>query len=692
MTDILKLEDPIAALKELPATELPQVAEELRDAIVRTVSANGGHLASSLGVVELTIALHRVYDSPTDKIVWDVGHQAYAHKLLTGRYERFHTLRQLDGLSGFPKRAESPHDCFDVGHSSTSIAAALGIATARDARGGKEKVVAVIGDGSLTAGLAFESLNQAGHLKKDLLVILNDNEMSISPNVGALSSFFSRQLTSDFFVRLKRETEHFLDSVPKVGKDLRRLAKKAEEAVKGFLTPGMLFEAFDFDYVGPINGHKLDELIQTLENITHMDGPILMHVVTKKGKGYAPAEENPHIYHGVGPFDLETGEVKKSSGPPSYTAVFGKTLAEMAEQDERIVAITAAMLEGTGLKAFAEQYPERFFDVGIAEQHAVTFAAGMASRGLKPFVAIYSTFLQRAYDSVLHDVCLQKLPVTFALDRGGLVGADGPTHHGVFDYSYLRPIPNLVFMVPRNENQLRNAVVTALGFDGPFAFRYPRGAGTGVVEDAASSLVIGKGDKLRDGNDCVIFALGTLVPEAMAAAERLEAEGLSVAVVDPVFLKPLDRELLVAEALKTGCVVTAEENALRGGFGSAVLELFCDEGVHVPVRRVGLPDKFVEQGSQDELRGRYNLNADGIIETTGYDGYNLRFVSLLNIFTWLKMKSWFWGLSKAQWHVLKLKREKACAVLLGFRKRRWLFMMLKIFQDTSPAVRLPNLK
>ena len=615
MTDILKLEDPIAALKELPATELPQVAEELRDAIVRTVSANGGHLASSLGVVELTIALHRVYDSPTDKIVWDVGHQAYAHKLLTGRYERFHTLRQLDGLSGFPKRAESLHDCFDVGHSSTSIAAALGIATARDARGGKEKVVAVIGDGSLTAGLAFESLNQAGHLKKDLLVILNDNEMSISPNVGALSSFFSRQLTSDFFVRLKRETEHFLDSVPKVGKDLRRLAKKAEEAVKGFLTPGMLFEAFDFDYVGPINGHKLDELIQTLENITHMDGPILMHVVTKKGKGYAPAEENPHIYHGVGPFDLETGEVKKSSGPPSYTAVFGKTLAEMAEQDQRIVAITAAMLEGTGLKAFAEQYPERFFDVGIAEQHAVTFAAGMASRGLKPFVAIYSTFLQRAYDSVLHDVCLQKLPVTFALDRGGLVGADGPTHHGVFDYSYLRPIPNLVFMVPRNENQLRNAVVTALGFDGPFAFRYPRGAGTGVVEEAASSLVIGKGDKLRDGNDCVIFALGTLVPEAMAAAERLEAEGLSVAVVDPVFLKPLDRELLVAEALKTGCVVTAEENALRGGFGSAVLELFCDEGVHVPVRRVGLPDKFVEQGSQDELRGRYNLNADGIIAT-----------------------------------------------------------------------------
>jgi 1-deoxy-D-xylulose-5-phosphate synthase len=615
MTEILKLENPLAVLKELPASELPQVAEEIRQVIVRTVSANGGHLASSLGVVELTLALHRVFDSPTDKIVWDVGHQAYAHKLLTGRYDRFHTLRQLDGLSGFPKRAESPHDCFDVGHSSTSIAAALGIATARDAKGGDEKVVAVIGDGSLTAGLAFESLNQAGHLKKDLLVILNDNEMSISPNVGALSSFFSRQLTSDFFVRLKRETEHFLDSVPKVGKDLRRLAKKAEEAVKGFLTPGMLFEAFDFDYVGPIDGHKLDELIQTLENITHMDGPVLMHVVTKKGKGYPPAEENPHIYHGVGPFDLETGEVKKTGGPPSYTSVFGKVLTDMAEQDERVVAITAAMLEGTGLKSFAERHPERFFDVGIAEQHAVTFAAGMASRGLKPFVAIYSTFLQRAYDSTLHDVCLQKLPVTFALDRGGLVGADGPTHHGVFDYSYLRPMPNLVFMAPRDENYLRHAVVTALGFDGPFAFRYPRGAGTGVLEEPASTLMIGKGDKLRDGNDCVIFALGTEVSEAMAAAELLEAEGLSVAVVDPVFLKPLDRELLVTEALRTGCVITAEENALRGGFGSAVLELFCDEGVLVPVRRIGLPDKFIEQGSQTELRERYGLHAGGIADT-----------------------------------------------------------------------------
>ena len=616
MSEILKQENPIERLKALPETELPQLAEELRDVIIKTVAETGGHLASSLGVIELTIALHRVFNTPKDKIVWDVGHQAYAHKLLTGRYERFKTLRQLDGLSGFPKREESPHDCFNVGHSSTSISAALGMAAALDGKGGNEKVVAVIGDGSLTAGLAFEALNHAGALKKNLLVILNDNEMSISPNVGALSSFFSRQLTSDFFVRLKRETENFLDSVPKIGKDLRRLAKKAEEAVKGFLTPGMLFEAFDFDYVGPIDGHKLEELIQTLENITHMDGPVLMHVVTKKGKGFPPAEDNPHIYHGVGPFDPITGEVKKGkSGPPSYTSVFGKTLTELAEEDDRIVAITAAMLEGTGLNSFAERFPERCFDVGIAEQHAVTFAAGMATQGLKPFLAIYSTFLQRAYDNVLHDVCLQNLPVTFSLDRGGLVGADGPTHHGVFDFSYLRHIPNLVFMVPRDENYLRHAVVTALNFNGPFAYRYPRGAGTGVEPVKPCSLVVGKGEKLREGKDGVIFAVGTMVAEALAAAEILAGDGLEIAVVDPVFLKPLDKGLLVAEAVRTGFVFTAEENALQGGFGSAVLELLCEEGVNVPVKRIGLPDKFVEQGSQAELRGRYGLDAKGFVAT-----------------------------------------------------------------------------
>lgn len=616
MSELLKQENPIAALKALPEDQLPKLAEELRNVIVSTVAETGGHLASSLGVVELTIALHKVFESPRDKIVWDVGHQAYAHKLLTGRYERFRTLRQLDGVSGFPKCSESPHDAFGVGHSSTSISAALGMATARDAHGGKERIVAVIGDGSLTAGLAFEALNQAGHLKKNLLVILNDNEMSISPNVGALSSFFSRQLTSDFFVRLKRETENFLDSVPKVGKDLRRLAKKAEEAVKGFLTPGMLFEAFDFDYVGPIDGHKLEELLPTLENITHMDGPVLMHVVTRKGKGYPPAEEKPHLYHGVGPFDPVTGDIKKGSpGPPSYTAVFGQTLTELAEKDERVVAITAAMLEGTGLTPFAKRFPTRCFDVGIAEQHAVTYAAGMATLGIKPVVAIYSTFLQRAYDSVLHDVCLQNLAVTFALDRGGLVGADGPTHHGVFDLSFMRHIPNLVFVIPRDENYLRHAMVTALAYQGPFAFRYPRGAGTGVAFEAPRELVVGKAEKLTDGGDGVIFAVGALVEEALAAAETLAGEGLHLAVVDPVFLKPLDREFLVAEAENKGHVFTLEENVLEGGFGSAVLEMLSDAGVRVAVTRIGIPDKFIEQGSQAELRSRYGLDAEGIVET-----------------------------------------------------------------------------
>ena len=615
MSELLKQENPIAALKALPEDQLPKLAQELRDVIVNTVAETGGHLGSSLGVIELTIALHRIFDSPKDKIVWDVGHQAYAHKLLTGRYERFKTLRQLDGVSGFPKCSESEHDAFGVGHSSTSISAALGMATARDANGSNEKIVAVIGDGSLTAGMAFEALNQAGHLKKNLLVILNDNEMSISPNVGALSSFFSRQLTSDFFVRLKRETENFLDSVPKIGKDLRRLAKKAEEAVKGFLTPGMLFEAFDFDYVGPIDGHKLEELLPTLENITHMDGPVLMHVVTKKGKGYPPAEENPHLYHGVGPFDPATGEIKKGSpGPPSYTAVFGQTLTDLAEKDDRIVAITAAMLEGTGLAPFAAKFPDRCFDVGIAEQHAVTYAAGMATLGIKPVLAIYSTFLQRAYDNVLHDVCLQNLPVTFALDRGGLVGADGPTHHGVFDLSYLRHIPNLVFMIPRDENYLRHSMVTALAHNGPFAFRYPRGSGTGAAPEEPRELTIGKAEKLRDGKDGVIFAVGALAEEALKASEALAEEGLQVAVVDPVFLKPLDRDLLVAEATDNGPVFTLEENVLEGGFGSAVLEILCDAGAHVPVTRIGLPDKFVEQGSQSELRSRYGIDAAGVVK------------------------------------------------------------------------------
>ncbi len=614
---IIEQDHPLAALKALPAEELPRLAEELRNVIIRTVAETGGHLASSLGVIELTIALHRVLDSPHDKIVWDVGHQAYAHKLLTGRAAKFHTLRQLDGISGFPKRAESPHDCFDVGHSGTSISAALGMAAARDAAGGTEKIVAVIGDGSLTGGMAFEALNHAGHLKRNLIVILNDNEMSISQNVGALSAFLSRTMTSDLFRKAKRETEQFLGHLPRFGKELLDLVHRAEHSLKGFLTPGMLFEAFGFEYVGPIDGHKLDDLLDTLRNVTQMDGPVLVHVLTKKGKGYAPAENEPARFHGVGPFDQATGASRESKGgPASYTGVFGRTLCELAEKDPRIVAITAAMPEGTGLHSFAERFPQRFFDVGIAEQHAVTFAAGMAANGLRPVVAIYSSFMQRAYDSLIHDVCLQNLPVVFCLDRGGLVGADGPTHHGAFDLSFLRPIPHLTVMAPRDEHELRRALVTALSHNGPFALRYPRGAGEGVdLSLPVDALEIGRGEKLRDGSDVVICAVGVGVPTALEAAGQLAAAGISAAVLDGRFIKPLDSELLVAEARRCRRVVTIEENVLMGGFGSTVLETLSEHGVDAPVLRLGLPDRFVEQGSQAELRARLHIDAGGVLQS-----------------------------------------------------------------------------
>ena len=603
-----------SAIKDLSLTELKDLAEELRERIVAVTSVNGGHLASSLGVVELTIALHRVLDTPTDKIVWDVGHQAYAHKLLTGRLDRFPTLRRLDGISGFPKREESPYDAFGVGHSSTSISAALGMAAARDARGGREKVVAVIGDGSLTSGLAFEGLNQAGDLKKDMVVILNDNEMSISTNVGALASFLSRKMTSDLFVRMKKDAKTLLSGMPHFGKDLLNLARRAEDSLKGFFTPGMLFEAFGFDYVGPVDGHQLEDLMETLENVSRLKGPVLLHVLTKKGKGYAPAEQNPALFHGIGPFDRETGRVKSSAGgPPSYTEVFGTSLIALAEADPRVVAITAAMPEGTGLIEFSKRFPERFFDVGIAEQHAVTFAAGLAANGLRPTVALYSTFLQRAYDNVLHDVCLQNLPVTFALDRGGLVGADGPTHHGVFDLSYLRHIPNLAVMAPRDEIELRRALRTSLVFDGPFAYRYPRGAALGLpLPEVIEPLEIGRGEKLREGTDGTFLALGVGVAAALEAAELLEEEGLSLAVVDARFVKPLDSELIFAEARATGLLLTVEENALQGGFGSAVLELLADQALSPRVLRFGVPDRFVEQGTQDELRRRIGIDAAGL--------------------------------------------------------------------------------
>ncbi len=607
-----------AELKKLAKHQLGTVAEELREQIITTVAANGGHLGSSLGVVELTIALHRIFDSPKDQIIWDVGHQAYAHKLLTGRQDQFETLRQLNGISGFPKRGESEYDAFGVGHSSTSISAALGMAAGRDIVEADSKVVAVIGDGSLTAGMAFEGLNHAGHLKQKMVVILNDNEMSISPNVGALSSFMSRKMTSKSFIRFKKETENILSYVPGFGRDLVNLAKRAEESLKSFMTPGMLFEGFGFDYFGPIDGHNIEELTQTLRNVSQIKGPVLLHVLTQKGKGYEPAERNPPKFHGIGAFNTESGEVKggKPGSAVSYTKVFGETLIDLAREDDRIVAITAAMAEGTGLNPFSELFPTRFFDVGIAEQHAVTFAAGLACQGQRPIVTVYSTFMQRAYDQVLHDVCLQNLPVTFALDRGGLVGADGPTHHGVFDLSFLRHIPNLIFAVPRNEVELQRLMKTASLSESPFAYRYRRGNGFGLpLLDDIEPLEIGQGELLREGDDGLVIAVGIMVGEALLAADQLAEQGVNISVIDARYIKPLDSELIISQGEKVPFVVTAEENALQGGFGTSVLELLSDTGLTLPVLRIGIPDHFVGQGTQAELRTQLGLDAEGIMNT-----------------------------------------------------------------------------
>ncbi|NPA94533.1 MAG: 1-deoxy-D-xylulose-5-phosphate synthase [Thermodesulfobacteria bacterium] len=606
-------------LKNLSQKELNELAKEIRHTIVTTVAEKGGHLAPSLGVVELTLALHYCFESPKDKIIWDVGHQAYAHKLITGRRDRFSTLRQQDGISGFPKRSESEHDILDTGHSSTSISAALGITTALSLLGKEGKVVAVIGDGSMTAGLAFEALNNAGHLRKDLIVVLNDNEMSISPNVGALSSFLSRKLTSRLATKLKRDLESFLKR-SEVGENIWQVLKKSEDSLKSLLTPGMLFEALQFEYVGPIPGHHIDTLIETFENVKNVPGPVLVHVLTKKGKGYPPAEEHPDLFHGLGPFDIKTGKPKKSSAPkpPSYTEIFGQTVVRLAKEDSKIVGITAAMPAGTGLKALQEAVPDRFFDVGIAEQHAVTFAAGMALEGLKPIVAIYSTFLQRAFDQIIHDVCLTNLPVVFALDRGGLVGDDGPTHHGVFDLSYLRMIPNMVVMAPKDENELQHMLFTAVKHNGPAAVRYPRGNGVGVSLDwQLKELEIGKAELLREGKDVAIWAIGHHVQTAMLAAEELEKEGIEAAVINARFVKPLDVKLLDKTAKECGKVVTIEENVLKGGFGSAILEELSNMGLEqVKVKRLGLPDRFVEHGSQELLRKQVGLDVDSVVKAS----------------------------------------------------------------------------
>ena len=605
-------------VKKLDPEELEQLCHEIRKEILSVVSKNGGHLASNLGVVELTTALHYVFDFPRDKVVWDVGHQSYVHKLLTGRKELFHTLRQYGGLSGFPKREESSYDAFDSGHSGTSISSALGMAEARRLRGEGGKVIAVIGDGSMTAGLAFEGLNQTGHIDQDLIVILNDNEMSISPNVGALSSYLNRLMTGQFAYRFRNEIKNFLESLPpRIGKKLLRFAKHAEESLKGLLIPGLLFEELGLQYIGPIDGHRMDYLIETFQNIKKLRGPILVHVITQKGKGYPPAETSPDRFHGVPPFVIETGELRNSQGnPPSYTEVFGETLCQLARENRRLVAITAAMQSGTGLEEFARWFPDRFYDIGIAEQHAVTFAAGLALEGMKPVVAIYSTFLQRAYDKVLQDVCLQNLPVVFALDRGGIVGEDGPTHQGLFDFSYLRHIPNLVIMAPKDENEFQHMIKTAVEYPFPTAFRYPRGKGVGVRrEGTLHPIDIGKGEVLREGQDIVIIAIGSTVYPSLRAAEKLEDTGIRAAVINSRFLKPLDGTLLCDWAKKTGRVLTVEENVLQGGFGSAVLELFQERGLgSVQVRRLGIPDIFLEHGPQALLREKYGIDEQGIMD------------------------------------------------------------------------------
>lgn len=603
-------------LKKLNPDQLPLLAEEIRQYIIRTVSETGGHLASSLGTVELTIALHYVFNTPYDKIVWDVGHQAYTHKILTGRKEDFKTMRAYNGISGFPKRNESPYDSFDVGHSSTSISAALGIAQARCLRGNRSKAIAVIGDGSLMAGMAFEGLNYAGHIKKNIIVVLNDNDMSISPNVGALSSSLSHLISGHTYNKFRDEVKSLLSRIPGVGEPISKLARQSEWFFKSLFVPGLIFDELGFKYIGPVLGHRLDLLLENLENIKNLTGPILLHVITKKGKGYAPAEKDPTFFHGVGPFDIMTGKALAKKGPLSYTEVFGNTLTRIAEENKSVVAITAGMTSGTGLDVFQKEFPERFFDVGIAEQHAITFAAGIASEGFRPVAAIYSTFLQRSYDQILHDVCLQKLPVIFMLDRAGIVGEDGPTHHGLFDISYLRPLPNMVFMAPKDENELRHMIYAAFRLTQPVAIRYPRGRGLGVpLDQEIKEIPIGKAEVIKDGSDVAVFAIGSTVYPAIEASEQLAREGISCAVINSRFIKPLDRDCIIEFAEKTGHLVTVEENVVQGGFGSAVLEAIPDHRKDIRIVTLGIPDTFVEHGSQKILRGKYGIDAAGICQS-----------------------------------------------------------------------------
>ena len=600
-------------LKKLPPERLPQVAGEMRALILEVVSKNGGHLASNLGAVELTIALHYVFDSPRDTIVWDVGHQCYTHKILTGRRDRFGTLRQHQGILGFPDRNESEHDIYNTGHASTALSAALGIAVARNKRRDDHKVIAVVGDGGLTGGVAWEALNQIGLLREPLIIVLNYNEMSISPNVGALSKYLTYLVSGQHYLRIKDHAKSILKSIPAVGWPLIKVGRALEDAVKKVFFPGLVFEELGIRYVGPVQGHSLSSLIEVFRDAQTYDGPVLIHCVTQKGRGYAPAQSNPERFHGTAPFNRATGEPLSSSTVPTYSAVFGKTMCNLARQDERIIAVTAAMPEGTGLSGFAREFPDRFYDVGIAEQHAVNFAAGLALRGLKPVVAIYSTFLQRAYDQLYHDVALQDLPVVFALDRSGIVSDDGPTHQGINDIIYLRHLPHMIVMAPQDENELQRMLKSALTYGHPAAVRYPKGKGRGVVlEENPQEIALGRSERLKEGRN-LLLAFGSLVPAALEAASELEKEGLSLAVINARFAKPLDEEAILSYAQKGNAIITVEEGVVSGGFGSAVRELL-DRERRFDIRflAIGLPAEIYALGKSDEIKKMFGLDASGL--------------------------------------------------------------------------------
>lgn len=603
-----------AELKKLSVKDLNGLAEEIRKFLIENVSQTGGHLAPNLGVVELTLALHAVFNCPKDQIIWDVGHQSYVHKLVTGRKQEFATLRQYEGMSGFPKRAENECDAFDTGHSSTSISAALGMALARDLKKEKNDIVAVIGDGAMTGGMAFEALNHAGHVGTRLIVVLNDNEMSIAENVGALAGYLSRMRTDPMYYKHKEDMEQILKKIPAIGPTVVKAVERIKDSFKYLMVPGMLFEELGFTYLGPINGHDVNLTKTFLERAKKIKGPVLVHVITKKGKGYEHAEKNPDKFHGISPFDIRTGNTLGKSKNVSYTEVFGKTLCDIAAKNDKVVAITAAMPTGTGLTPFSKMYPKRFFDVGIAEQHAVTMAAGMAVNGFTPVVAVYSTFLQRAYDQILHDVVLQGLHVIFAIDRAGIVGEDGETHQGVFDISYLRHMPGIVIMAPKDELELEKMLQAAVEMDGPVAIRYPRGAGIGAGAHKNSAPVeLGKAEILTEGKDITIAAAGPIVYEALEAAHRLKEKGISAAVINARFIKPLDEAVLLDQLKNTGLLLTVEENALQGGFGSAVLEILNNNGIKIPVKRLGVPDQFICHGASGLLKERLGLTADNIV-------------------------------------------------------------------------------